>query len=148
MRPSRLGALALPLAVLATAVILPACQAKEPPVEAPAKPGRVEIKKNGFVLGYVHITPGAPGRLELSDTSSEAKYVEELWTRNKGSESVTVEGERINDDGKREHYGTIVPSTSAGYGEAVRYFFLGKGYDARMIEPAPASASAPASAPQ
>lgn len=134
MRPSRLGALALPLVVLTTGVFLSigACTTKEAPVVKEAKPGRVQIMKNDRLLGVVHITPGAPGRLERMEDSPDAREVEELWIRNKCSESVTVEAETAK-DGVFTMGATIVPATSAAYGEQVRMFYISKGYKAWLL---------------
>ncbi|MBK9264237.1 MAG: hypothetical protein IPM54_31100 [Polyangiaceae bacterium] len=172
MRPSRAGAAAFSLILLAMGTVLTACPAKEPTstkggavkeptgaassVPAPtqangakqadsAKPERIEVKKRGSVLGFVHVTPGAPGKLELADDSDAAKALEALWNDAKCGESVAVPAEKATKEGGFEHNTRVVPSTSPEYGSAVRGFLLGRGYDVRAIEAAAAGPGTPAS---
>lgn len=143
MRRSGLGALLLALSSLTAGAALTGCAEKEaPPVVREAKPGRVEVKKDGEVLGFVHITPGAPGRLERKGSSAAAKELEERWARDKCSDSVAVESERRTKKGSHELMAKIVPATSAEYGESVRWYLISKGYEARMLE---ADSAGPAS---
>ncbi|MRG90411.1 hypothetical protein [Polyangium spumosum] len=115
----------------------PTSTAGSAPAPAPAegaKAVRIEVKKGGDVLGFVRVTPGAPGKLELSNDSDAAKALEALWNKEKCSESVAVPAERATKEGGFEHDTRVVRSTSPEYGSAVRGFLLGRGYDVRALE--------------